>query len=88
MSKTTTVRARLEPRLKERAEEVLEELGLNATTAITMYYEQIVRRRAIPFEVSLPTKTTLAAMHDAETDRGLTHATSAAALLAALDSDD
>ncbi len=88
MSKTATVRARLEPALKEQAEEVLGELGLNATTAITMYYEQIVRRHAIPFDVSLPTQTTLAAMQDAETRRGLTHATSPAALLAALDSDD
>ena len=50
---------------------MLGELGLNATTAITMYYEQIVRRHAIPFDVSLPTKTTLDAMHDAETRRGL-----------------
>ncbi len=88
MSKTATVRARLEPTLKEQAEEVLGELGLNATTAITLYYEQIVRRHAIPFDVSLPTQTTLAAMRDAETGRGLTRATSASALLAALDADD
>lgn len=87
MSKTATVRARLEPSLKEQAEEVLGELGLNAATAITMCYEQIVRRHAIPFEVSLPTQTTLAAMRDAVMGRGLTHAASPAALLVALDAD-
>lgn len=88
MSKTATVRARLEPALKEQAEGVLGELGLNATTAITMYYEQIVRRHAIPFDVSLPTQATLDAMQDAETRRGLTRVRDTASLFAALDSDD
>lgn len=88
MSKSATVRARVEPMLKEQAESVLGELGLNATTAITLYYEQIVRRHAIPFEISLPNATTLSAMRDAETGNGLTRAQDAAALLAALDSDD
>ena len=88
MSKTATVRARLEPTLKEQAEGVLGELGLNATTAITMYYEQIVRRHAIPFDISLPTKMTRDAMHDAETRHGLTHVRNAAELFTALDRDD
>ncbi|MEO7086835.1 MAG: type II toxin-antitoxin system RelB/DinJ family antitoxin [Gemmatimonadaceae bacterium] len=88
MSKTATVRARVEPELKEKAEGVLSELGLNATTAITLYYEQIVRRHAIPFEISLPNVATLRAMRDAEVGVGLTRAQDAAALLAALDSDD
>lgn len=88
MSKTATVRARVEPGLKEKAEGVLGELGLNATTAITLYYEQIVRRHAIPFEISLPNASTLSAMRDAETGSGVTRAESAAALLAALDADD
>lgn len=88
MSKTATVRARVEPALKEKAEKVLGELGLNATIAITLYYEQIVRRHAIPFEISLPNVATLSAMRDAEAGVGLTRAKDAVALLAALDSDD
>ena len=88
MSKTATVRARVEPTLKKQAEGVLGELGLNPTSAITMYYEQIVRRHAIPFDVSLPTKLTRDAIQDAETRRGLTRARNAAELLTALDSDD
>jgi len=38
MSKTTTVRARIEPRLKKEAEHVLGDLGLSATQAITLFY--------------------------------------------------
>lgn len=88
MSKTATVRARVEPALKEKAEGVLGELGLNASTAITLYYEQIVKRHAIPFEISLPNAATIRAMRDAETGIGITRAQNAAALRAALDSDD
>ncbi len=88
MSKTATVRARVEPALKKQAEGVLGELGLSATTAITLYYEQIVRRHAIPFDVSLPNEATLGAMRDAEMGRGVTHAPTAAAFFAELDNDD
>lgn len=88
MAKSATVRARVEPRLKEAAEQVLGELGLNPTAAITLYYEQIVRRHAIPFEVSLPNTTTLAAMRAAETGSGVTGAAGTDDLLAQLDADE
>lgn len=66
MAKTATVRARVEPQLKEQAEEVLSRLGLNPTAAITLYYQQIVKRHGIPFPVSLPNAATRHAMQDAE----------------------
>jgi DNA-damage-inducible protein J len=87
MAKAATVRARVEPALKEEAEEVLEELGLNPTAAITLYYQQIVKRHGIPFEVSLPNATTRRAMRAAERGR-VTRATSASDLFAKLDADD
>lgn len=87
MAKTATVRARVEPALKERAEEVLEELGLNPTAAITLYYEQIVKRHGIPFELSLPNATTLRAMRAAEAGR-VTKAKTTSDFFAQLDADD
>lgn len=88
MSKTATVRARVEPDLKAEAEEVLGKLGLNPTAAITMYYEQIVKRRAIPFEVALPNTKTRRAMRDAETGRDVTRARDTADFFRQLDADD
>lgn len=88
MAKTATVRARVEPALKARAEVVLGKLGLSPTAAITLYYEQIIRQRAVPFAVSLPKPTTLRAMRDAQTGRGLTRAKNAKEMIAALDDDD
>ena len=58
MSKTTTVRARIEPELKQHAEEVFERLGINATQAINMFYKQVELRDGLPFDVVIPTPAT------------------------------
>jgi len=58
MSKSAMVRARLEPDLKDHAEAVFHNLGLNATQAITMFYKQVELRKGLPFDVAIPTTTT------------------------------
>jgi len=58
MSKTATVRARLEPGLKGHAETVFHRLGLNATQAITIFYKQVELRDGLPFDVAIPTRAT------------------------------
>ena len=88
MAKTATVRARVEPSLKAKAEVVLGRLGLSPTEAMTLFYEQIVRERSVSFAVAMPNATTRLAIRDAEVGRKLIRARSAVALIAALDSDD
>ncbi len=58
MSKTATVRARIEPRLKKEAEHVLEDLGLSATQAINLFYRQVTLRKGLPFDVVIPNAAT------------------------------
>lgn len=53
MSKIANVYARIEPDVKEQAEKILQELGLNASSAINMFYKQIVLRQGLPFEIRL-----------------------------------
>jgi DNA-damage-inducible protein J len=72
MAKIETIRARVEPELKQEAEAVLKALGLNASEAITMFYRQVALRRALPFEVKLPNKTTRAAIRQALENEDLT----------------
>jgi DNA-damage-inducible protein J len=72
MAKSETIRARVEPELKRKAEEVLKALGLNASEAITLFYRQVALRRGLPFEIKLPNQTTRAAMRDALEDKDLT----------------
>ncbi len=68
MSKTAAIRARVEPDLKSQAEDVLRQMGLNATQAITLFYRQLVLQRRLPFDLTLPNAITLETFRD--TDRG------------------
>ena len=70
MGKTSTITTRVEPELKRNAETVLEKLGVNTTDAITMFLSQVVLRRGLPFEVSLPNTITRTAMAELEAGRG------------------
>ena len=65
MSKTETIRARVEPEIKRRAESVLRELGLSPTEAIRMFYRQVILRRGLPFAAEIPNAETHAAMREA-----------------------
>jgi len=85
MPKTAMIRARVEPQLKERAEAMLDEMGLSATTAITLFYRQIIHHRALPFQVRLPNIATRRAMRAARTGRGVVSAESIDDLFAKLD---
>lgn len=71
MAKTETIRARVEPELKQQAENVLRELGLSATEAITLFYRQVTMHRGLPFEVKIPNASTAEALLQAESGEGL-----------------
>ena len=58
MSKSETIRARVEPELKMDVEKILKTLGMTATEAITMFYKQVELREGLPFEIAIPTSTT------------------------------
>ena len=64
MTKSALVQARMEPQLKQEADAILAALGINATTAITLFYTQMVRQRGIPMELKVPNKETLEAMNE------------------------
>ncbi len=44
-----SVSFRIDEELKIEADEVLNEIGLNMTAALTMFLQQVVNKRAIPF---------------------------------------
>lgn len=54
MEKTATLNLRINPNVKERAEEVLARLGIPMSTAIDIYLNQISLTGGIPFAVTLP----------------------------------
>ena len=66
MGKTATLNLRVNPELKEKAENVLEQLGIPMSTAIDMYLKQISLVGGIPFTVVLP-KSSVSTNADAMT---------------------
>ena len=63
---TTNLNIRTEKAIKEQAEEIFNELGLNMTTAINIFLRTAIRERGIPFELKLdvPNETTAAAIEE------------------------
>jgi DNA-damage-inducible protein J len=53
MVKDTSISIRLDSKLKEQTEGVLNQLGLNITTVVNMLFHKIVRDQAIPLSLSL-----------------------------------
>jgi len=75
-AKSANLYARIEPDVKEQAENILSALGIPASNAINMFYKQIILNRGLPFEVKLPTAKPVnaagltAAELDAELEKG------------------
>lgn len=59
MARTSNVFARVEPEIKEQAENVLNQLGIPMSNAVGMFLRQIIIHRGIPFEMKLPNKEPL-----------------------------
>jgi DNA-damage-inducible protein J len=73
MSKSASIHARIEPDLKEEAEGILKELGLNATQAITLFYQQIRFTRGLPFVLRVPNETTRQTLDDTDSGKNLVY---------------
>ncbi|MBP5638719.1 MAG: type II toxin-antitoxin system RelB/DinJ family antitoxin [Victivallales bacterium] len=66
---TTSINVRLDTVLKRDAEELFSSLGLNMTSAISLFLHQAVCDQAIPFRICKypkPNATTIAALREAE----------------------
>lgn len=83
--KTAFIRARTEPKVKERAEAVFRGVGLSPSRAVDLFYRQVALRGEIPVELKLPNELTEAAIEDARAGRDLVDAESAEELFRLLD---
>ncbi|MBR4430079.1 MAG: type II toxin-antitoxin system RelB/DinJ family antitoxin [Clostridiales bacterium] len=53
MAKSINMCVRVDPELKEQAEIILEQLGMNMNGTINMFLTQIVREKRVPLNLSL-----------------------------------
>jgi len=69
--KTEVLRARIEPDIKLKAENILSEnilseIGMTSSDAIRLLFRQIALRRSFPVELHTPNQTTIDAMNDTD----------------------
>ncbi|MCP4153918.1 MAG: type II toxin-antitoxin system RelB/DinJ family antitoxin [bacterium] len=68
MSKSATIRARIEPGLKNDVDKIFETLGFTATEAITLFYNMVKLKRGIPFDVRIPNEETQKVIRNSRKD--------------------
>ncbi len=77
MANSFAVYVRMDPTLKEAAEDILAQLGITSSRAVQMLYKQIVLHRGLPFALTLPDNRPIAvggmsrAQIDAELSKGV-----------------
>ena len=72
MALEATVRARIDTQLKQEVEEILKQIGLTTSQAITLFMNKVKNEKGIPFDLKVPNATTLQAMEDADNNIGET----------------
>ena len=61
-TKTANVTARVQPEIKEKAEAVLEQIGIPVSVLIDTLYRQIIMTGGVPYSLSVPKIQTLDSM--------------------------
>lgn len=54
MANSSSLYVRMDSNLKEGAESILKQLGVTSSSAVQMFYQQIILHKGIPFDVKLP----------------------------------
>ena len=64
---------RIEPSVKARAEQTLNDLGLSITEAVNVFLNQVILHNGIPFKIEKPkyNKETIQAMEDVKNGKNL-----------------
>lgn len=81
-TKTASVRARIEPSVKKRAETVLQKIGISPSEAINVFYRRIVADKGMPFSLNVPNTETRKAIANVRAKKNLKSYSSAEAMFA------
>ena len=67
----TVVRARIDPGVKNKADQVLKDMGLTLSDGIRLFLHQVITDQALPFLIKTPTAVTVAALQAIEKEQAL-----------------
>ena len=65
------IRSRIDPKIKAKAVELFEHMGLTLSEAIRLFLYQSVAEKRIPFSINIPNATTRAAMLEVKERKNL-----------------
>lgn len=75
MAKTANIYTRVDPEIKERAESILEQLGIPMSNAIGIFLRQVIMHNGLPFEMTLTSPVAAGSLTkeqlDAELQKGI-----------------
>ena len=88
MAKNSTVRARIDDKLKADVEKILDRVGVSTSDAIALLMRQIVLHKGLPFDVRIPNAETQRAMRELDDGKGVVFKGSTADFMKKMLSDD
>jgi DNA-damage-inducible protein J len=56
MPRDAFIRARTDAQLKDTVEAIFEQIGINTTDAVNIFFHQVVLHQGLPFDVKIPNK--------------------------------
>jgi DNA-damage-inducible protein J len=62
---TQRIHVRIDPELKKSANRIFSDLGISTSEAIRLFLQQVEVHNGLPFETTIPSEATLAAMEEA-----------------------
>lgn len=71
MAKTATIQTRVDPVIKNNAQNILKKLNISMSEAISMYLSQITLHNGIPFEIKIPNKVTVSTLKDSKNGKNI-----------------
>lgn len=86
MAKTSVIQARIDPKIKSKAQKILGKLNISMSEAISIYLTQITLHQGIPFEIKIPNELTAKTLQKSQEGKELHKVSSVDELFQELDS--
>ena len=66
MSKTAIIQARVDPEVKNKAQNIFHKLNISMSEAISLFLTQVTLNKGIPFEIKIPNELTTKTLSKSE----------------------
>jgi DNA-damage-inducible protein J len=85
MAKSAVIQTRIDPDIKNKAQNIFNKLNISMSEAISIFLTQVTLKRGIPFEITLPNELTSDTLKKSEEGKNLHKVSSVDKLFRELD---